>query len=362
MKEISLFCIAFVGSVGITPLMMRMFKRHGIMDTPGGRKLHFTEKPTMGGVGIFAGLIIAISLWHLFYSPDEYLGLFISVSMIFLIGLADDLFALRARYKFLGQTLAILILMFVANAHIPSLYGVLGVYSIPAWLGTLLTFFTILAITNAMNLLDGIDGLSGSIGLTFCLFTGVWFISTEAHFEAAVACALAGGILGFLLFNWAPSRIFMGDTGALLIGFIIAWLAIRFLNHNQTLPSIHYYQASASVAIAIAALIVPLFDTLRVFSIRIWQKRSPFSGDKIHLHHLFLRYFQYSHQRTTLILAGTNLSILILIWQMRWLPPNMAILLVLVLSLSLYFVLIKMVQNAEKKIKKRRNLSNRTMV
>ena len=184
-----------------------------------------------------------------------------------------------------------------------SLYGLFGVYEIPVAVSYILSAFTIIVITNAYNLIDGVDGLAGSVGIICSLFFGVWFYLIDANAYAFLSFAILGGLLAFLQFNWAPSKVFMGDTGSLMIGFFLSIVTIKFIDLNYNLQEAHPFRFDAFIGPAIAVFIVPLYDTLRVFIKRMLRGKSPMHPDRTHLHHILLR-LGCNHAQATGILGN----------------------------------------------------------
>ena len=168
----------------------------------------------------------------------------------------------------------------------------------------LLTYFTVIVVINSFNLIDGIDGLAGSLGFMASTLLGFYFLQVNLPAYSILAFSLAGSLAAFLIFNFQPAKIFMGDTGSLLIGLIHAILIIKFINVAQ-MPAINF-PIDAAPAIGFAILMIPLLDTLRVFGIRIIHQRSPFSPDRNHIHHLLLDK-GLSHKAITMTLVGINL-------------------------------------------------------
>ncbi len=353
MAEFALFFIALVGSSLAMPFIIRLFRKHGILDLPGARKVHREEQPTMGGVGLFMGMLLGIAGVYLLYAPEMLSCLVLSFSFILAVGLADDLFEMRARYKLIGQLIATTILIFFCDVRLTSFHGLLG-WGTMAWpVSIFLTYFTVIVVTNALNLLDGIDGLAASIGLSFFMLSAYWFWQVGARPESSIALVLCGASLGFLRYNWAPSRIFMGDTGSLLLGFAMAWLAIRFIELNAALNPILPLYTQAAVATGIAAMGVPLFDTLRLFTMRVWRGRSPFSPDKHHIHHLLTRNLQYSHAQASALLVVVNIGFVALAWAVQPLSSNWTLFTLLLLATLLYLLVFWKIRRANARPKSR---------
>jgi UDP-N-acetylmuramyl pentapeptide phosphotransferase/UDP-N-acetylglucosamine-1-phosphate transferase len=202
------------------------------------------------------------------------------------------------------------------------MHGFLGITEIPQLVSIVFTLFTIIVIVNSFNLIDGVDGLAGCLGLLTALVFGSYFYYTGYTLYAVMAFSLAGSLIGFLIYNFSPAKIFMGDTGSLLIGLINSIMVVKFINiagsDNSALP------LEAAPALGIAILMIPLFDTLRVFSLRILDKRSPFSPDRTHVHH-FLLDIGFSHRQVTFLCLGTNVAFIVLALLLRGLGTTVLI-------------------------------------
>jgi len=234
--------------------------------------------------------------------------------VIFLIGAKDDIIPLSPSKKFAGQIFAAFLLVYFAKIQLTSLYGIFGVQAIPDFVGIPLTIFTIIVIINAFNLIDGINALSGTIGCIICGTFGYWFYYMNRPDLAIIAAALAGALIAFLRYNLA-AEIFMGDTGALLIGLTAAILAISFIQANITYVDENSVRSVPAVTVGI--LIIPLFDTLRVFTLRILKGKSPFNPDRTHIHHLLLD-LGFSHLQGTAILGFVNLVFIAVVFKLQW--------------------------------------------
>ena len=292
------------------PVFIKFFKRRNFLDDPGGRKIHTARTPAMGGLPIFIGFCITILIWAPFEVLSETKYVLSALSIMFIIGFRDDLINLRAFQKLFGQIAAALIIVTVCDIRLMSLYGLFGIGEIPIALSYILSVFTIIVITNAYNLIDGIDGLAGSVGVIASIFFGTWFFLNDQNSFALISFAFAGGLLAFLNFNWAPSKIFMGDTGSLLIGFFLSIVTIKFIDTNSMLePSEFVF--GGSIGTAMAVLILPLADTARVFVKRVARGKSPMHPDRTHFHHILLR-LGCNHAQSTGILVTVNIVFVLL--------------------------------------------------
>ena len=296
--------LAFLVTFFAIPVIIQVAKSKKLFDEPDERKVHKAVIPTLGGLGIFAGFIIA-TLMGVQKDLAAELQYFAAASIvIFFLGIKDDIMVLSATKKFIGQLLAAGIVIKFGGIQITNMHGLLGIYKIPYIASICLTVFTIIVITNSFNLIDGVDGLAGSLGLLTTLVFGVYFTLNGDILYAVMALSLAGSLLGFLLYNFSPAKIFMGDTGSLLLGLINSILVIKFITTAGNPAS--RVSLEAAPAIGFAILMIPLFDTLRVFGSRILDRRSPFSADRSHVHH-FLLDLGFSHKKITITCVAANI-------------------------------------------------------
>ena len=301
--------LAFAGAVAITwyylPKVLKVVNERHLGDRPGRHKIHKKETPTLGGIGIFAGFIFGFLMGINGYMPG--VSYFTAGAMLlFFIGVKDDLVYINPWKKLGAEVGAALIIAMFTDIHFTNLHGFLGILSLPVWAYYLITVFIIVLIINALNLIDGIDGLAASIGIIASLFFGVWFFLSNDYGYTIMAAALLGALLVFLGFNITdgPKKIFMGDTGSLVIGFILAVLAIRFNEIDAAGKS--FYDLKSTPSVSIAVLIIPLFDTLRVIILRFRNHQSFFVADNRHIHHMMLR-AGFSHRRATLYISLFNI-------------------------------------------------------
>jgi len=308
-EELAVF-VAFAGSILVTwyaiPKILKVARWLNITDRPNAIKIHKYAISTLGGIGIFGGFIFGFLI-----NIDGYMTgvpyFTVVLIMIFFIGMKDDLLVLDPKKKLIAEVLGAVILTSFTDIHFTSFHGLLGIHTIPMWLSYLTTIFLMVVIINSINLIDGIDGLAGSISIIVSITLGIWFWLSGETGYTIMAAALTGSLIIFLRFNLSKgkNKIFMGDSGSLLIGFIVSVMLIKFNEINAGSGAI--FNLDSSPAITFAILIVPLFDTLRVFSIRIWLRRNPFRGDNRHIHHLLIR-AGFSHRQSTLFISITQIA------------------------------------------------------
>lgn len=326
------FITAFLLVFLAIPSIINIARVKHLYDLPDARKSHEEAVPTLGGVAIFAGVIFSIILWTPFDVFGDLQYILCAFVIIFLIGAKDDILPMSPSRKLLGQVFACFILVFKAQVRLTSFYGVFGIYELPEVASILVSMFTILVIINAFNLIDGINGLTGSLATLISITLGIWFFLIDRVDLAIIASSLAGATIAFLRYNITPARIFMGDTGSMLIGLISAILVIEFIEvHADIQGSPFAFRAVPAVAVGI--LILPLFDTLRVFVLRIFRGRSPFTADRNHIHHLLID-LGLSHMQATMILLAVNAFIIVLVVMLQGLG-NLRLLLLTLLIASL---------------------------
>lgn len=331
------FIITFLA----VPAIIKIAKAKNLYDIPDERKLHTRPIASLGGIGIFVGFVIASLLSISFQSAPEFQYFFAAATAIFFLGLKDDILILTAMKKFIGQMIAAAILIHLGGIRIESMHGLFGVNQLPELFSLALSYISIIVIINAFNLIDGIDGLAGSLGfLTMSVF-GLYFFMVDMSAYALLAFSMAGSLAAFLIFNYHPAKIFMGDSGSLLLGLVNAILVIKFIGVADS--SAVAYPLESAVAIGVSILMLPLADTLRVFSIRILKGRSPFVPDRNHIHHLLLDR-GLSHRYITICCVLLNMMFIAIAYFGRQLGPTYTILTISVVScgfLSVLFYLIK---------------------
>lgn len=335
---LSFLVACFVAVVSI-PVIIKISELKSLMEKPGERRAHTTPTPTFGGIAIFAAMLISYFLWPSLDQIDVYrtnLSI-VGMTILFFVGIKDDLVGIDPNKKIFFQVLPALILIFFGDLKIDYLYGIMGFHHIEQIISILLTCFIFIALTNAINLIDGIDGLAAGITTIACVTFGGWFL-LSGHFDmACLAFALSGALIGFMRFNFSKtSKIFMGNTGSLILGFMLAFFAVRFVNLNASyrFEPTSFFNAPI---IAIVILIVPIFDTLRVFLVRILAGRSPFSADRNHMHHILLDN-GLTHAGATAVLCGTSLLNTVLFFLLHSNITNTQSLIILIAMFLLYLL------------------------
>jgi len=329
------FVTAFVVTLIAIPPIIALIKKYSLYDVPNARKEHSSPIPTMGGIAIIAGLMLSLFLWFPFSNEAAQISFFFSIAVLFALGIMDDLKDLSAKYKFIVQ-IAIAVLIALSGIRITTFDGLFGIYELPLSAQYSFTILAIVGITNAFNLIDGIDGLAGGIGFMSLITLGIFLTMNGDVNTALIAFALAGGLFAFLYFNLNPARIFMGDTGSLVLGFVIAVLSIRLMQVNVQVAFPVLPHASVFVA---GIVLIPVFDTLRVFATRIWKGKSPFAADKTHIHHLLTNQ-GFSHGFAAKLICFLHGFILMEVYWLRNMRQEW-ILVILIAFMMLATVLLK---------------------
>ncbi len=328
------FITAFALTYIVIPPIIRVAIKKNLYDVPDARRSHTEITPRLGGVAIFAGTIFSALLWTPFTEYEGNLQFVLcAFILIFLIGVKDDIDSISPSKKLIVEVIVALILFFKADVRISSLYGIGGVEHLNVFVSALLTVFTIIVIINALNLIDGINGLSGSLAIIITGTLGVWFLLVKRYDLAILALSTAGATSAFLKFNYSPAQIFMGDTGALLLGLICSILTINFIELNAMLDPYHAFRINAAPGVAFGILILPLFDTLRVFITRILRGRHPLLPDRTHIHHLLID-SGLTHMQATATLAGVNIFFIVLVFLIQRYTDNAALIILLLVSLA----------------------------
>lgn len=300
--------ISFAMVYSIMPGVIRIAINRNLVARPEERSSHNSFTPCLGGIPIFMGVLFS----SLLLTPlDEWMGLQYILSalvIVFMIGTKDDLEVMSARNKAIGLVIAIAILVTRGEIRLASMYHLFGFTGeLPYWFSITASAFTLLVITNSFNLIDGIDGLAGTVGTIAMTFFGIWFYLVDMPHLSLLAIATVGGLLAFLRYNISDTRkTFMGDTGALVVGTLLGIMTIEFIDvcSNGVIPPT--YRFVCPIGVAVSVLIIPLFDTVRVFSTRIYRGHSPFRPDRRHIHHLLID-SGLSHLSATFLLGFVNL-------------------------------------------------------
>jgi UDP-GlcNAc:undecaprenyl-phosphate/decaprenyl-phosphate GlcNAc-1-phosphate transferase len=300
--------ILFVASIVITYFLVDRIREvmiyKQISDQPNERSSHQVATPNLGGMAFYIVLMLSFYFIQGYEDNSSLISFLPGLTILFIVGLKDDLVVLAPLTKLLAQTAAAVFLVFQYRYSIESLHGFMGIQDMPAWLAAPLAVIIIVAVINAVNLIDGIDGLAATISIImFSVFGGIFYFAGKVYLML-IAIVMIGALIAFLRFNLSKEKkIFMGDTGSMILGFLIGAMTVRFLSLDTTaIQKLPFYFENIPFVVA-AILIVPFFDTARVFTLRILQKKSPFSPDRSHIHHIIIDKFGISHRRASFFIG-----------------------------------------------------------
>ncbi len=319
-----LYIISFALSAVISMYAVRKIlfitRSRKIYDLPDDtRKIHGAEIPSLGGIGIFTGFLMVSSFLWLGHPLCIYTFL-PSAILLFFTGIYDDLMNMKASKKLVAQLIASAIVVYFSNIRITSLHGIMGIETLPYIVSFTLSTLGCTLFINAFNFIDGIDGLAGIIAVLYSCILGMLFAVFHFEGNAIVAFSLAGATLGLLVFNVAPAKIYMGDTGSMMLGFTVFILSLIFLEDvkksgkfandepfRQAVSLIH--SEKGSLIIIISVLFLPVYDALRVFALRLYKGKSPLKADRTHLHY-YLIDAGFGHTASVAIIVITNMLII----------------------------------------------------
>lgn len=348
---------SFATAILFFPVLIQLFTKYRLSDSPGGRKIHQYVVPSMGGIGFFMAATIALGIWIWQFSFPDIRYIYGGILLMFFVGLRDDFVELRASKKLLGQLVSVLLVVVVADVRIKSFHGFLGIQELNDFASYTFTTIVLLALTNGFNLIDGLDGLAGTIAVISLSLLGIWFYIQGVESYALISFTFLGGVLGFLVFNWHPAKIFMGDTGSLTLGFTLGTLIVAFMDINESLPVDAFLKFESTFAISVALMIYPLYDMARVFTRRISQGKRPMSPDKSHVHHFLMR-MGLKHDQVSMILGFLQLAIIILVVALKDFSDNLVLPLISLIVISLGY---RLDQVTVKYVKKKVDLSPRVL-
>ena len=321
------FSITFFG----IPSIVRVSNLKNLTAMPNKRTSHIKPVPNLGGLAIFTSVILStILIAGSFFGP-ELIYILAGLVIIFVTGIKDDILILDPKKKFAAQVITAVIIVILGDIRLTSFHGFLGINEISYLTSFAVSVFLYVLIINGFNLVDGIDGLASGIGILTSVVFGFWFWSSSEAGLTIFCFALAGSLIAFFRYNISSNKnkIFLGDTGSQIIGLIIAVLTISFLKLNITAED--GIKIESAPAFAFGVLILPMFDTLRVFHLRIKQGKSPFKADKQHIHHLLLL-FGITHANATFILLTLNSLVILICYFMQQIGNLPLMLLMVVLS------------------------------
>jgi len=307
------------------------------MDEPGVRSSHLRKIPNLGGIAIFYSIGISASIfaYELF---DLYKFLFASMVILLYIGVMDDIVVMRAYKKLVAQIVVSALIVIGSDIRIRSLFGILGIYELKYFVSVIFSIVTFIILINAFNLIDGIDGLAGGYSVICSVLFGISYYRLGAYNYPLVVLSVVviGAVLAFLYYNlsnYRTNKIFMGDTGSMLLGFLLAFTSICFIDVfiDREIPGVPRYHLQSAPVMAVAILILPIVDTLNVIIIRLVNKKSPFDADKNHIHHKLLK-LNLTHRRSSFYIILYYLFVVTIAYYFRHININLLLVIVLLVG------------------------------
>ena len=308
------FLGTFMLSYFLIPKIRAKALKLNLKDTPDIRSSHTIPVPTFGGIVFYISYILILFFAQSLDSNHVSITLIASISILFFTGLLDDLRNLSPKIKFLCQIIGVAVLMFQPDFRILSLHGFMGIYEIPLYVSVGGSMFFLLGLINAFNLIDGIDGLSGITGVIVASFYSYMLYNLGFFFYFSIGLATIATLLAFLRFNFSNTRkIFMGDTGSLVIGLVLGVLTLKLLSvDDNAYGSLSFYRAQLPLFLT-AVLFVPLLDTIRVMFLRLTKGVSMFKPDRNHLHHIIVD-FGLSHRKASFFIGFVNFFVALIMF------------------------------------------------
>jgi UDP-GlcNAc:undecaprenyl-phosphate GlcNAc-1-phosphate transferase len=343
------FAFGLAITYALTPSVINVVKVRRLFEKRNDRSSHQQPTPSFGGVSIYISLLLSMSYAEHLFEGDLSIYLITGLTVLFFVGLKDDLTGISPLNKLLAQWLAASFIFLSPQFQIHDFHGFLGMHEIAPWVYLPLAYLVVAFFVNAYNLIDGIDGLSGLLGLLFSSGFAAFFLFFSEWVMFFTCLSLVGSLVAFLRYNLSnDKKIFLGDTGSLMLGFFFVLCVVELL--AQDLPKPYAIPMQNFPYVLIALLFVPVLDSLRVFVVRIKEGRSPFSADRNHVHHVMMDYFEWSHLRTSLVITILNLLVFAFFFAFsivanQWLVG--LILLILVVSFSIWLTSLRRKRDAQ---------------
>lgn len=316
--------IAFLLSILLSylcyPVIIKVSKAKRLMVSPNHRSVHRIKTPNLGGIGIFLAINLIITLLGNYFQDSTLLSLIGAITILFFTGLIDDLVGIKPTSKIVCQVVAALSIIVITDTRIDNLYGLLGVTELayPFSLGVTVFFYVLMI--NAYNLIDGVDGLAGSYAIAVTTFFGFFYFANANNSMFFLCISIVGSLISFLIFNFSKKeKIFMGDTGSMVIGFLLTYLATNFLTVDYN-PNFIIQNTKAPVYV-LALFSFPIIDTTRVFLVRLLKRKSPFTADKNHIHHVLLEN-GLNHWQIAILGSFFTMSMVLLVFLFNELSIN----------------------------------------
>ena len=344
------FVVSMLAAIWIYPKILRIALLKNIVDNPNARKLQRVPIPVLGGVAVMFGILVSLSVCRLFFDCSDLFTIMLAMLVMLYVGTIDDIIEISPNVRFLLEIAVAIMLLYTCNYSINDFHGLWGYHFINLKVALPLTVLTVVGLVNAINLIDGVDGYSSGYCIMACFIFGVIFYIAGDVSMVMLASVCAASLIPFFLHNvfGLTSKMFIGDGGTLVMGIVMSIFVLNVLK-TDTYCVLYESWGMGLVPLTLAVLSIPVFDTIRVMSMRMFRGVSPFHPDKTHLHHLFIS-MGYSHIGATISILSINLFI-ILIWYLSYklgAPINTQLYIVIAASLLFTFGLYGIMRLAQK--------------
>lgn len=309
-----LFFVALLSSLWIFRKVHRIAQMKNVVDAPDARKLQEHPIPVLGGLSVFFGIIVALVFCQVFFGSSSLFSFLGIMAIMLFVGTTDDILSLSPILRLVIEVIVVLLFIYGTGWSINDLHGLWGIGVIPSYVAVPLTVFACVGIINAVNMIDGVDGLMSGYAIVVSVIFGCLFYQSGDMDMAAMAMISAGALIPFFVYNVVGqrSKMYLGDGGSLMIGTMMSLFVVSVLK-KHSLCSLNVIDGFGLVPFTLAVLSIPVFDTLRVMLMRVRNRRSPFSPDRNHLHHMFID-LGFSHPGTTLSVVLLNFLVFLAWW------------------------------------------------
>lgn len=360
MFEILFFLGCFFSTFLLIPKIIGIVRYKNLLDHPNERSSHSEKIPTLGGLAFYITLNLSFFFLKAYDTEALVYNLLISFTVLFVFGLKDDLVVLSPYTKLLVQIFSVTFIIIHPNLVVTSLNGFLGIHEIPYAISTILAGILMVAIINSYNLIDGIDGLAGIVGVVILSAFAYFFHLSNEEFYLYLSIGTIACLLAFLRYNLSvKDKIFMGDTGSLLIGFLISVFTLKFLSFTPE-QIVMPFKTENTILVLISILVIPFFDTLRVMVIRMANNRGPFLPDRKHIHHILIDYLSLSHLQASILIGIANILIVVGVFFLgKVIGSEFLSLAMLVLGMGLFYLFYRLdysLSNIKKRLKIKQKL------
>lgn len=333
------FLFSFILTDLMIPLIIKVVRQNSLSVEPNERSSHVKKTPTLGGISFYISIICGIFLINLFDFKENNNQLTIAITILFFLGLIDDIKPLSAKVKIFFQSLSIFIILLDSGLWVSTFHGFLGIYQIPFWIGITISYLLVLFFINAYNLIDGIDGLAGMIGIYISIVFALFYFFIGMYYDALLAIIIIGFLVAFLKYNLSDNKkIFMGDTGSMIVGFLLGYLALRFLSLNIVQIYAIKIEPVNLILVLVTLFFIPIFDVLRVIFIRSFNKQKLFRADRSHIHHLFIDK-GLKHKKASVTITSLNIIFFILIYSINFFTTHSLLVFSFIILLSFFLFL-----------------------